>query len=795
MTNFTKTGLRKQSLLLVLVMLSIGGFLTAQNAFPSTLIVNSPASIAGNYFVRIAAFGPGICNASDVIGDIVLVSDTASSSRGCGSISTNLTGKIALIDRGTCGFNEKAYNAQLKGAIGVIIINTPISSTNDSLFTMAPADPYAALTTIPAFMISNVSGNKLKAALTGTVNVSILKNGIAKPNNSDVIVWGNEAGEGDFDGGLQGWVSNTISCDGPGLDTLKVWRWSANGLIRGGCGTSQIISPTRCNGAVVFESDFYDNGGRGCVDSLFGKGPCPAPQSGQLTSPQINVSASNSTSDFVLKFHQRTRSFTGNQYYVGWSKDNGVTWDSTEVNEGVTPNGFNDVFTQQRVALIGTAGADNLRIRFTWTANYYYWAIDDLTIIEQEANNLQVNTFFAVPQNTATPLAHVESIGFLADIENVGGATQNGVNLRVDIENAQGTNLFTSTRSYGTVPAGALVENLPFPNRYTPPARGNYFGSYTISSNTTDADPSNNTQEFIFIVTDTLFAKDLTGPSTALQPADGSWTGAEHSWAWGQYYYVPNAGNNYIRNVIFGIEADNTVKDKEILINIYKWLGDTNENEQADPNERVSVGFATYTIKGTETAGTLITVPFPNREDPPVKLENNTAYLVMIEYYADDANNFFISATEDIDYAAMILLNRDSLNRPRYAAMLGVNSNLAEEAYSTLGFGYDTQPIVRMSVGAALTSTKELSVLESKFNVFPNPTSDILNVQLNLDQPAQTATVRLFDLSGRMLQQWNYDNIQKERLEYNVNSLSSGTYFLQIITEAGAGTKKFNVTK
>ena len=35
----------------------------------------------------------------------------------------DLTGKIALIDRGVCTFGTKILNAQARGAIGVIVVN------------------------------------------------------------------------------------------------------------------------------------------------------------------------------------------------------------------------------------------------------------------------------------------------------------------------------------------------------------------------------------------------------------------------------------------------------------------------------------------------------------------------------------------------------------------------------------------------------------------------------------------------------------------------------------------------
>ncbi len=75
----------------------------------------------------------------------------------CGGITNDLTGKIAVIDRGTCTFGEKVYYAEKQGAVGVIIVQSqagdPISMAIDPLFPSS----------IPASMVSKPDGAILKA--------------------------------------------------------------------------------------------------------------------------------------------------------------------------------------------------------------------------------------------------------------------------------------------------------------------------------------------------------------------------------------------------------------------------------------------------------------------------------------------------------------------------------------------------------------------------------------------------------------------------------------------------------
>jgi hypothetical protein len=140
---------------------------------PGTPLVtfNTPASL-GNTRVGTAAFGPAL-SSPGITGDVVLALDPAdgagpSTTDGCSTITTNLTGKIALIDRGTCGFVVKVKNAQNAGAIAVLIGDNAPGSPPAGL---GGADPTI---TIPSARISLPDANAVKAALAaGTVNATL----------------------------------------------------------------------------------------------------------------------------------------------------------------------------------------------------------------------------------------------------------------------------------------------------------------------------------------------------------------------------------------------------------------------------------------------------------------------------------------------------------------------------------------------------------------------------------------------------------------------------------------------
>jgi hypothetical protein len=141
---------------------------------PTTLragvpLVHGNAGIAGDFNVGAASFGPAL-SPTAVTGDVQLANDGVNApTDACEPLAAgSFTGKIALIDRGGCGFTVKAANAQAAGAVGVIIADNVAAAPPPGL---GGTDPTI---TIPAVRVTLADGNRFKAALlAGAVNVSM----------------------------------------------------------------------------------------------------------------------------------------------------------------------------------------------------------------------------------------------------------------------------------------------------------------------------------------------------------------------------------------------------------------------------------------------------------------------------------------------------------------------------------------------------------------------------------------------------------------------------------------------
>jgi hypothetical protein len=155
-------------------------------ALPPTVTVNSPASIAGAKSAGTAAFGP---QAFGLTSDLVLANDgdlapadgcCAGPSFVCAPNSwpnaAAVAGKVAVVDRGVCGFAIKAKNAQVNGAIGLIVVNNVAGIIN-----MAGVDPTVV---IPSLSMLQTDGNAVKAALgSGAVNATLSRGAVGADNS------------------------------------------------------------------------------------------------------------------------------------------------------------------------------------------------------------------------------------------------------------------------------------------------------------------------------------------------------------------------------------------------------------------------------------------------------------------------------------------------------------------------------------------------------------------------------------------------------------------------------------
>lgn len=135
------------------------------------VVINTPLELAGGYEFTQADFGAAL----DMVwtADAVFVNDgTVNPTQGCNAAinGADIMGKIALIDRGSCEFGLKCFNAEEAGAIAAIVIN---NAPGDGSIVMG-AGELGGQVTIPCVMIPYEVGQLIRTALvTEDVNISL----------------------------------------------------------------------------------------------------------------------------------------------------------------------------------------------------------------------------------------------------------------------------------------------------------------------------------------------------------------------------------------------------------------------------------------------------------------------------------------------------------------------------------------------------------------------------------------------------------------------------------------------
>lgn len=141
--------------------------------------VNTPSGIAGSYDAGEAEFGPSLTT-TGVTANVVLGwyrDGNKTKTDGCQPLSnTDASGKIVILDRGTCVFTDKVINAQAKGAVGVIIVDNEPGDPPGGLAGTDPGPPTGPIT-IPAVRVTQATGTSIKNNLSSGVNASLVRDG------------------------------------------------------------------------------------------------------------------------------------------------------------------------------------------------------------------------------------------------------------------------------------------------------------------------------------------------------------------------------------------------------------------------------------------------------------------------------------------------------------------------------------------------------------------------------------------------------------------------------------------
>ena len=365
------------------------------------------------------------------------------------------------------------------------------------------------------------------------------------------------------------------------------------------------------------------------------------------------------------------------------------------------------------------------------------------------------------------------------------------VNAAITDPNGQTTTL--SQEVTNLVPLS--VNSIVFEDSYTPSAEGDYSVVFSNSLNTETLDGE-------FSISDYTYAQDNNVIDTTsslgvfngtIEPDSAGFVNANFTYDFGNFYRTgPNEATATHVTFVLGSYNELWTGDPEadvFQIRIYDADPDGNGTVPDVTNYdslnettliNLPIGGADYLLDGETPNFTQVTVEL----DDPLTLQANKIYLVMVQYNG-------LSAGIGIPPKPALGQGTDKnvaggLSSARFGDRFyrdGWGTNFAKFAVRLHLDGYGTG-----------TGTEE-PLDKSKISLSPNPATDVVRLQFDLDKPAEDVTVRIMDFNGRLIRTEQLENVQKGTYGINVSDLSNGAYFMTVVTPEGFRSKKFQVLR
>jgi hypothetical protein len=574
------------------------------------------------------------------------------------------------------------------------------------------------------------------------------------------IIWSE-----DFSGGIipSGWTN--IDASGQ-LST--VWKWETGGTYYPG--QPSFAAPTAANGFVMFDSD---NAGALSVNHDV-----------RLTTTAINCNGKNVV---IAKFSNQYSPFNNSAQASLGVSTNGTNFTYFPIL--TTVQGGNLTASEQVEEMDISSVAANqstVFLQFRWVGNYEYtWRIDDIkvqdAITQQLANNTAIS-YYLIPNAHQIPLEQLDTFFFQAQIDNLGMNDQTNVQLTAQITDFNNQIIFTETVNTNTVLANTTGIDIffntylePFPNLQT----GDYTLSYILTQDSLDADATDNRTDFDFIISDTTFSIDNGNFNSVFSGGNSPINGAG-AYGVANYYYVANDGSK-ATSVTFAIYNPANIVGETVDIFLYQadanFDGNLDENGDGVVNSsdftNYIKGFTQYTFDGSETENQLITVPLENFNavGEEIFLVENGSYIVVLEY--SGTNLMLITGGEATPFT--------NLNT------IGINT--ATDFWILGGLPNGILAVLRLNIQQLGVATKSV-LARNSLQIFSNPTTDFLNIMIDLASVTNDFRITLTDITGKIILRDNPSNIQQKVIQYDIRHLPTGIYFLTLTTEKGQITKK-----
>ena len=456
----------------------------------------------------------------------------------------------------------------------------------------------------------------------------------------------------------------------------------------------------------------------------------------------------SSYANVSIVFEQSYRTYSDTRI-IRISNDGGTNWTDFVVTDGSEPTAQNtpnpDIYSINISSVAG--GQSNVKVQINYQGNWgWYWAIDDMKIIETDEYDLKLQTtsfgtdgafgarlaYFQIPNSQVAP------INFGGVLKNIGVQNMTDAGFTATIAGS-----YTGNGGPITL-AAATTDTVWCSNTFTPSStNANYFVAVAATTAQTEPDVTNNVLTNTSIsVNDYIYARDnnqiLGGISNS-----------------GEGYEVGHIFDMFQSATLYGIDAVINASSEpgaEIFVKLYSLdaAGDFVFEEESAP----------YIVTNGDL-GQKITLALAN----PVQLNANESYLAMVGSYGDGGS------TSDLVTAS------SGASAPQTTFYLDYTDQI---------WYYTTSNVmVRMNLNPALVGITENEMV---FSVYPNPASYEITVSSSLTE----GTITISDVAGKLVKTTSLSGLSTS---LNTAGLNNGVYYVNVSNGTTTATEKVVIKK
>lgn len=470
----------------------------------------------------------------------------------------------------------------------------------------------------------------------------------------------------------------------------------------------------------------------------------------------------------IITWQQYFRHFQ-DPHYVEVSTDGGTNWTSFLVND--IANSITSANPDSYALNISSAagGQANVLIRFRYEGNYgWFWAIDDVAVLEQPANDLvNIGSYMSTAPSLGLEYGRIGASQLGPDavigssVFNFGFTDQTNISVAINVDDQNGTSVYSNTLTAPSLPANDTIPVEETIAASTFAALGVYEASYEVSSDAEQpgaATFADNSYLRNFEVSVDHYSLDGVGNHPAgyenlTSLGTNSFTGESDGIMFFTMYTINE------ETTITGIElmvTQSSVAGGSLIVSIH----DT-ANVLADDIASPLFTSDIYDLTAIPTDG-IVFVPFATPVTLPVG-----GYYAGVELFSNtNAND--IRIVDDL-----------TVPQPWYGSTIYIPSD--QTVYS------NGEALAIRLVGDFTTGINERE-LSDLFNVSPNPFST--EVVLNFSSVVKGgATINVYGMDGRVALSRTFSRVGS-RESIDLSNLADGLYSINVQTSEGFSTVK-----